>query len=344
MSTQDIRLPADHPPVSLGNIGVLLVNLGTPDGTSYRPMRRYLKEFLSDRRVIEINPVVWWFILNGLVLTRRPQRSGHAYERIWNRELDESPLRTITRAQSDKLAEAFGGEQRLRIDWAMRYGNPAIGPAIERLKAQGCDRIVLFPLYPQYSAATVATVFDKAFDTLKTMRWQPALRGVPPYHDHPAYIDALARSVRSHIETLDWTPDVIVASFHGLPEASLAKGDPYHCHCQKTTRLLRDALALPADKLVIAFQSRFGRAEWLKPYTDDKVAELARGGARNLLAITPGFSADCVETLEEIDIGTRAVFMENGGENFTLVPCLNDSAPSIAMLTDIVRNELQGWL
>ncbi|MFW6077838.1 MAG: ferrochelatase [Hyphomicrobiales bacterium] len=344
MTTRDVRLPSDHPSVRLGNIGVLLMNLGTPDATSYWPMRRYLKEFLSDRRVIEVNPVAWWFILNGLVLTRRPQRSGHAYERIWNRELNESPLRTITRAQADKLSAAMAGEPRVRVDWAMRYGTPAIGPAIERLKDQGCDRILLFPLYPQYSAATVATAYDKAFDHLKTMRWQPAVRAVPPYHDHPAYIDALARSVRTHMEGLEWKPDVIVASFHGLPEASLTKGDPYHCHCQKTTRLLRNALALPDDKLVIAFQSRFGRAEWLKPYTDDKVAELARGGAKNLLAITPGFSADCVETLEEIDIGTREVFMANGGENFSLVPCLNDSAPSVAMLNDIVRRELLGWL
>ena len=344
MARQEVRLPSDHPAVALGNIGVLLMNLGTPDATSYWPMRRYLKEFLSDRRVIEVNPVAWWFILNGLVLTRRPQRSGHAYERIWNRELDESPLRTTTRAQADKLSAAMASEPRIQVDWAMRYGNPAIGPAIERLKDQGCDRILLFPLYPQYSAATMATAYDKAFDHLKTMRWQPAVRTVPPYHDHPAYIDALARSVRTHMEGLAWKPDVIVASFHGLPEASLAKGDPYHCHCQKTTRLLRNALAMPEDKLVIAFQSRFGRAEWLKPYTDDKVAELARGGAKNLLAITPGFSADCVETLEEIDIGTREVFMENGGENFSLVPCLNDSAPSVAMINDIVRRELLGWL
>ena len=344
MPTREIRLPEGHPSVSLGQIGVLLINLGTPDATSYWPMRRYLKEFLSDRRVIEINPVAWWFILNGLILTLRPQRSGHAYERIWNRELDESPLRTITRAQAEGLSAALASEPRVQVDWAMRYGTPAIGPAIERLKAQGCDRILLFPLYPQYSAATVATAFDKAFDTLKTMRWQPAIRAVPPYHDRPAHIDALARSVRTHMDGLEWAPDVIVASFHGLPEDTLAKGDPYHCHCQKTTRLLRLALELPEDKLVITFQSRFGRAEWLKPYTDDKVAELARGGVRNLLAITPGFSADCVETLEEIAIGTRAVFMENGGENFSLVPCLNDSPPSIAMLDDIVRNELSGWL
>jgi ferrochelatase len=226
----------------------------------------------------------------------------------------------------------------------MRYGTPAIGPAIERLKAQGCDRILLFPLYPQYSAATVATACDKAFDWLKSMRWQPAIRVVPPYHDQPAHIDALAHSVRAHMAELAWKPDAIVASFHGLPQASLAKGDPYHCHCQKTTRLLRSALGLGEDKLVISFQSRFGRAEWLKPYTDDKVAELARGGVRTLAVITPGFSADCVETLEEIAIGTRQVFLDNGGENFSLVPCLNDSAPSVAMLNQIARGELLGWL
>jgi protoporphyrin/coproporphyrin ferrochelatase len=344
MATRDVRLPAGHPTVALGRIGVLLINLGTPEGTSYWPMRRYLKEFLSDRRVIETNRVVWWFILNGLVLTRRPQRSGHAYERIWNRELDESPLKTLTRAQADKVGAAMAWEPRVQVDWAMRYGQPAIGPAVERLKAQGCDRILLAPLYPQYSAATVATALDQAFDVLKTMRWQPAIRTLPPYHDHPAYIDALAQSVRAHLDQIAWQPDVIVASFHGLPEDSLAKGDPYHCHCQKTTRLLRAALDLPDDGLVIAFQSRFGRAEWLKPYTDDKVAELARSGAKNLLVITPGFASDCVETLEEIAIGTRAVFIDSGGENFSLVPCLNDSAPSIAMLSEIIRRELLGWI
>jgi protoporphyrin/coproporphyrin ferrochelatase len=344
MATRDVRLPDRHPAVALGRIGVLLINLGTPEGTSYWPMRRYLKEFLSDRRVIETNRVVWWFILNGLVLPRRPQRSGHAYERIWNRELDESPLKTVTRAQANKVGAAMAWEPRIQVDWAMRYGQPAIGPAVERLKSQGCDRILLFPLYPQYSAATVATALDRTFDVLKTMRWQPAVRTVPPYHDHPAYIDALAQSVRARLGEIAWKPDVIVASFHGLPEDSLAKGDPYHCHCQKTTRLLRTALDLPEDKLVIAFQSRFGRAEWLKPYTDDKVAELARSGVKNILVITPGFASDCVETLEEIAIGTRAVFIDNGGENFSLVPCLNDSAPSIAMLSEIIRRELLGWI
>ena len=344
MPTREIRLPEGHPSVSLGQIGVLLINLGTPDATSYWPMRRYLKEFLSDRRVIEINPVAWWFILNGLILTLRPQRSGHAYERIWNRELDESPLRTITRAQAEGLSAALASEPRVQVDWAMRYGTPAIGPAIERLKAQGCDRILLFPLYPQYSAATVATAFDKAFDTLKTMRWQPAIRAVPPYHDHPAHIDALARSVRTHMDGLEWAPDVIVASFHGLPEEYFAKGDPYHCHCQKTARLLRAALDWPEKRFVVTFQSRFGKAEWLKPYTDATVAGLARAGVAELCLITPGFAADCVETLEEIAIGVGETFAENGGEKFTVVPCLNDGEASIAMLEAIVRRELAGWI
>lgn len=344
MSPREISLPEGHAAVAVGRIGVLLVNLGTPEATSYWPMRRYLKEFLSDRRVIETNRFLWWFILNAIILTTRPKRSGHAYDRIWNRELDESPLKTITRAQAGKVAEALAGQPEVSVDWAMRYGRPAIGPAIERLKEQGCDRILIFPLYPQYSAATTATALDKAFDALKAMRWQPAIRTVPPYYDHPAYIDALSRSVTAHLSGLGWKPEVILASFHGLPQDYFDKGDPYHCHCQKTARLLRKALALPEAKLKVSFQSRFGRAEWIKPYTDDTVAELARGGVKKLAVVTPGFAADCVETLEEIAIGTQAVFVENGGTNFTLVPCLNDSPASIAMLTAIIRRELLGWL
>jgi ferrochelatase len=323
---------------------VLLINLGTPEGTSYWQMRRYLKEFLSDRRVIETNPVLWWFILNGIVLTTRPKRSGHAYERIWNRELNESPLKTITRSQAEKLAKAFGAEPRIEVDWAMRYGEPAIGPAIDRLKSKGCDRVLLFPLYPQYSAATTATALDKTFDALKAMRWQPAIRTVPPYYDEPSYIGALAKSLRSHLDSLGWTPDRILASFHGLPQEYFDKGDPYYCHCQKTARLLRSALGLADEELIITFQSRFGRAEWLKPYTDDKVADLARAGTKRLVVITPGFAADCVETLEEIAIGTAEVFAGHGGEKFSLVPCLNDRPESIAMLESIARRELSGWL
>lgn len=336
--------PADHPPVPSGRIGVLLVNLGTPEATSYWPMRAYLKEFLSDPRVIETNRVLWWILLNGVILTTRPKRSGHAYDRIWNRERDESPLKTITRAQAEKLADALASEPRIAVDWAMRYGKPPIAEGIGRLKAQGCDRMLIVPLYPQYSAATTASVMDKAYDVLKTMRWQPSVRAAPPYHDDPAFIEALAASVNAHIASLGWRPDRIIASYHGLPEEYFRKGDPYYCHCQKTTRLLRAALGMPEEMVTVTFQSRFGRAEWLKPYTDATVEEAARSGVRNLLVVTPGFAADCVETLEEIGIGTREVFTGAGGENFSVVPCLNDSEGSIVMLGRIVRRELAGWL
>ncbi len=334
-------LPAGHPPVKFGRVGVLLVNLGTPEATDYWSMRAYLKEFLSDRRVIEVNRALWWFILNVIVLTVRPKKSGHAYDQIWNRELNESPLKTITRSQAEKLRARLGGE--IIVDWAMRYGKPAIREGIDRLKAGGCERILLFPLYPQYSAATTATVNDKAFDVLKTMRWQPALRTVPPYHDDPAYIAALAESVRTHLKGLDWTPRTLLASFHGLPEEYFRKGDPYHCHCQKTARLLREVLDWPAERFVASFQSRFGKAEWLKPYTDVTVEGLAKSGVRELLIITPGFAADCVETLEEIALGVGEMFRSNGGEKFSVVPCLNDSEASVSMLETIVRRELSGW-
>lgn len=338
------RLPADHPPVRLGKIGVLIVNLGTPESTDYWPMRRYLKEFLSDPRVIETNRALWWVILNGIILQTRPQRSGHAYEQIWNREKNESPLKTITRSQAEKIAAGFAGNPRIVVDWAMRYGLPPIRERLEWLQSQGCDRIVICPLYPQYSAATTATVYDKAFDALKTMRWQPSIRCMPPYHDHPAYIAALARSLEDHLKTLPWTPDRIVASFHGLPKDYLMKGDPYHCQCHKTARLLRDYAGLPEGRLIVTFQSRFGRAEWLKPYTDETVEGLAKAGVKNLLVITPGFSSDCVETLEEIAIGVKETFEENGGENFSVVPCLNDSPESIEMLKEIISDELAGWI
>ncbi len=339
-----VRLPEGHPTVATGRIGILLINLGTPEATDYWSMRRYLKEFLSDRRVIEVNRVLWWFILNGIVLTTRPKKSGHAYDQIWNRELNESPLKTFTRSQADKLATQLRGDSRLIVDWAMRYGKPPVAEGIARLKDQGCERILLFPLYPQYSASTTATALDKAYDALKEMRWQPAIRTVPPYHDHPAYIDALAGSIEAHLATLDWQPEVILASFHGLPREYLDKGDPYHCQCHKTARLLRDRLGLSQDRLILTFQSRFGSAEWLQPYTDETVDKLAHAGTKRLAVITPGFSADCVETLEEIALGVRDTFLDNGGENFTVVPCLNDSTPSIDLLHTIVEEELQGWI
>ena len=335
--------PTHHPTVETGKIGVLLVNLGTPEGTAYWPVRRYLKEFLSDRRVVETHPLKWWFILNGPILTIRPSRSGHAYKKIWNLERNESPLRTFTRAQAGKLIERLLPSPQILVDWAMRYGEPRLGDRIRDLKDRGCDRILLFPLYPQYSAATTATVLDKAFDTLKTMRWQPALRTVPPYYDHPAYIEALASSLEQHLMLLDWAPDIILASFHGLPKSCLGAGDPYYCHCMKTARLLTARLKLPAGGLQVVFQSRFGKAEWLTPYAHERVESLPASGAKKLVMIMPGFAADCVETLEEVAIGLKETFLAKGGEEFSAVSCLNDRPESIAMLETIVRNELLGW-
>lgn len=319
------------------------MNLGTPEATSYWPMRRYLKEFLSDRRVIETNQVLWWFILNGIILTRRPQKSGEAYEKIWNKTLNESPLKTITRGQSEKLQEALKDRPETVVDWAMRYGQPPVAARIEALKAGGCDRILFVPLYPQYCAATTATALDKCFDALKTMRWQPAIRSLPPYFDHPAYIEALAKSLKQHIEGLPWNPDLILASFHGLPREYLTKGDPYYCHCMKTARLLREKMKLSPEQLQVVFQSRFGRAEWLQPYAQGTIEGLPATGVKNLVMIMPGFSADCVETLEEVAIGLDETFKHAGGANFSAVPCLNDSPASIGMLEILVRQELRGW-
>jgi protoporphyrin/coproporphyrin ferrochelatase len=336
-------MPPGHPAVRHGRIGVLLINLGTPDATGYWAMRRYLKEFLSDARVIEVNRAVWWFVLNAIVLTRRPFKSGEAYRLIWNKERDESPLRTVTRAQAEKIAARLAKDPRLVVDWAMRYGNPSIESRLEALQREGCDRILLFPLYPQYSAATTATACDKAFDALKEMRWQPAIRVVPPYYDDPAYIEALAASMREGLSRLDFEPELVIASFHGLPQTYFEKGDPYYCHCVKTVRLLREALGWPEERLRLTFQSRFGRAEWLKPYTAQTIAELAGSSVKRLAVITPGFAADCIETLEEIAIRGGETFREHGGERYAALPCLNDSAPSIAALSAIAARELGGW-
>lgn len=333
-----------HPEVHQGRIGVLLINLGTPDATDYWSMRRYLKEFLSDRRVIETNRIVWWFILNLIILTKRPFSSGEIYKSIWNEEHDESPLRTITRSQSEAIAAAFSGDERIIVDWGMRYGTPSIKSRIEALSAQGCDRILLFPLYPQYAAATSATACDKAFDALRDMRWQPAIRVVPPYFEDPGYISALGEGLRDGLAALDWEPEIVIASFHGLPVSYFEKGDPYHCHCAKTTRVLRELLGWDDQKLRMTFQSRFGTAEWLQPYTDKTIEALARSGVKNLAVVTPGFSADCVETLEEIAVENGDIFKENGGENFAAIPCLNDSEAGIRALTAIIRQELMGWI
>jgi protoporphyrin/coproporphyrin ferrochelatase len=336
-------LPVDHPPIVTPKTGVLLLNLGTPDGTDYWSMRRYLKEFLSDKRVIDVNPLIWQPLLNLVILSTRPGRSGKAYAAIWNREKGESPLRTITRHQSEKLAAALA-KHGLVVDWAMRYGNPSTADVLERMQAAGCRRILLFALYPQYAAATTATAYDQAFRALMSARWQPAIRTVPPYHDHPLYIDALAASIEAHFATLSWRPEVLLASFHGLPKRYLLLGDPYHCQCAKTARLLRERVGWSEERLRLTFQSRFGREEWLQPYTDQTVLTLAQHGVKNLAIVTPGFAADCVETLEEINIAARESFLEHGGENFTFVPCLNEADEHIRLLAEIVRRELSGWL
>jgi ferrochelatase len=342
--TSPANLPDGHPAIAIGRIGVLLVNLGSPAGTDYWSMRRYLKEFLSDRRVIEVPKWRWWLILNLFVLTARPSKSGHAYSIVWNKEKNEGPLVTVTRSQAEKLGAALGSDDRILVDWAMRYGEPTIGARIEALKAAGCDRILIAPLYPQYAAATTATVNDVAFAKLQKMRWQPALRTLPPYHDDPAYIDALAASLSASLAKLDFEPELVLASFHGLPREYLDKGDPYHCQCQKTTRLLREKLGWPKERLRTVFQSRFGRAEWLQPYTDVTIAELAREGVRRMAVITPGFSADCLETLEEIAIRAGETFRENGGTHFAALPCLNDSDEGMRVIAHVVRRELQGWV
>ncbi|SON57631.1 Ferrochelatase [Hartmannibacter diazotrophicus] len=341
---QPMRLPADHPPVATGRVGVLLVNLGTPDGTDYWSMRRYLKEFLSDRRVIETSRLIWWPVLNGIVLSTRPQKSGAAYASIWNTEKSESPLRTFTRSQGEKLAGALSDLSNVSVDWAMRYGKPTIAEKLDALKARGCDRILLFPLYPQYSASTTATVNDKAFEHLMRLRWQPALRTVPPYHDDPAYIEALATSIETHLASLDFEPEVVLASFHGLPQSYFRNGDPYHCHCMKTTRLLRERLGWTEQKLMTTFQSRFGPEEWLQPYTDKTVERLAKEGVKSIAILNPGFVADCLETLEEIAIGVGEIFHEHGGEHFSHIPCLNDSGAGMMVIETVVRRELGGWV
>ncbi|MEM9224564.1 MAG: ferrochelatase [Pseudomonadota bacterium] len=337
-------LPRSHPGVAFGRIGVLIVNLGTPEATDYWSMRRYLREFLSDRRVIEVPRAVWWPLLNLVILSTRPQKSGRAYDEVWNKDLDESPLKTITRSQSEKLAALLGDEPRIDVEWAMRYGLPPIAEKLQALQDRGCERVLIFPLYPQYSAATTATVNDKAFDALQKMRWQPAIRTVPQYCDDPVYIEALAQSLEDHLETLSFEPELVVTSYHGLPKDYHLNGDPYHCHCYKTTRLLRDRLGWPEERMIVTFQSRFGNAEWLQPYTDETIKSLARGGVKRLAVMTPGFVADCLETLEEIGGENAEYFLEEGGEEFSAVPCLNDTEHGMRVIENVVRRELMGWV
>ncbi|GEM73654.1 ferrochelatase [Sphingomonas aquatilis] len=332
-----MTIPAGHPAIPPRKIGVLLTNLGTPDAPDPKSVKRYLGEFLSDRRVVEIPPIAWQPILRGIILNIRPKKSAHAYGLVWSDE--GSPLAAITRRQAQALTDAFG--EGVIVDYAMRYGNPAIADRLAALKDAGCERILIAPLYPQYCAATTATANDKAFTALAHMRWQPAIRTLPPYHDDPAYIAALKESIESQLAGLDFVPERIVASFHGMPKRTLELGDPYHCHCQKTARLLSEAMN---RELTIAFQSRFGPAKWLGPATDETLEALPAQGVRKVAVVAPGFSADCLETLEELAIRGRESFIAAGGTDFAYLPCLNDGAPGMAMLRTLLHRELQGWI
>jgi protoporphyrin/coproporphyrin ferrochelatase len=337
--------PGDQQKDQSGPVGVLLANLGTPDATDAASVRRYLREFLNDRRVIEEDTILWKFVLNVIILPLRPRRRGLDYDKIWNRERNESPLKTITRSQADKLSAALAKRGKpVVVDWGMRYGNPSIRSRLAALAAEGCTRILAVPLYPQYAAATSATVCDEVFRALMDMRWQPTLRVAPPYFDEPVYIEALAASLEAGLKTLPFAPDVILASFHGIPKSYSDKGDPYYHHCTETARLLRERLRLDESRLIMTFQSRFGRAEWLEPYTDMTVRELAARGVKNLVVVTPGFAADCLETLEEIAMENAGYFRSGGGENFAAIPCLNDSEAGMRVIETVVVRELQGWI
>ncbi len=336
----------DHPRLPAARIGVVLSNLGTPDATDYWSMRRYLSEFLSDRRVIDYSPWLWQPLLQLVILSKRPRSSGRNYAGIWNTELNESPLLTTTRAQAEavaaRMAERHG--DRVRVDFAMRYGNPSTESVIRKLKDQGCERIVFFPLYPQYSAPTTATANDQAFRALMKMKWQPSIRTVPAYHDHPLYIEALAQSVERTYAKLDHRPDILLTSYHGMPERYLTEGDPYHCHCRKTTRLLRARLGFTEAEVAVTFQSKFGPEEWLKPYTVEEVARLASTGVKRIAVMAPAFSSDCVETLEEINGEIQESFHHAGGGEFTYIPCLNDDSAHIDMIMAILEREMSGWV
>ncbi len=345
-ATRPVHAPADHPKVKMGRVGILLANLGTPDNYTYWPMRRYLNEFLSDRRVIDYPAWKWQPILQGIILTKRPFSSGEAYKSIWNHDKGESPLMTITKDQTTKLRDAMQARygDRVLVDFCMRYGSPSTKSKVREMVAEGCDRILFFPLYPHYAGATTATANDQFFRALMEEPWQPASRTVPAYYDEPTYIEALAQSVEQAYAAMDTKPDMLVCSYHGMPERYLQQGDPYHCQCVKTSRLLKERLGWSDDKIVSTFQSRFGPEEWLKPYTVDHVADLARQGKKNIAVIAPAFSSDCIETLEEINEEIKESFEEAGGEHFTYIPCLNDDDSHIAALGKIIEDNLSGWL
>lgn len=324
-------------------IGVLLINLGTPEGTDAKNVRKYLREFLSDRRVIEWPRILWYPILYGIVLNVRPKKSGALYKRIWNNERNESPLRTYTRAQAEKLAPIFQ-QSGIEVDWAMRYGQPSVESVLNRMVDNGCDRVLCFPLYPQYSATTTATVLDSIFDTLKKRRVVPALRTVPPYSNDPVYIEALAHSIEKHLEKLAFKPERIIASFHGVPQSYAQRGDPYPSECQHTIFALRKRLGMDENYLLMTFQSRFGPEEWLQPYTSITVEALAKQGIKSIAIVNPGFVADCLETVDEMGNEAAKTFTENGGINFSHIPCLNDSEDGMKVIECLVRRELQGWV
>ncbi len=340
------HLPADHPPLKRPRVGILLANLGTPDNYDYWSMRRYLNEFLSDRRVIDYSPWIWQPLLQLVILSKRPFSSGAAYKSIWNEEQGESPLMTITKAQVEKIkvtmAQRYGDD--VLVDFCMRYGNPSTKSKVRIMAERGCQKILFFPLYPHYAGATSATANDQFFRALMDEKWQPPVRTVPAYYDRPSYIDALAQSVERTYGGLDRKPDILVCSYHGVPQRYLMEGDPYHCQCQKTTRLLKERLGWDDTQITTTFQSRFGPEEWLKPYTVEEVARLAEDGKKNIAVIAPAFSADCIETLEEINEEIKESFEEAGGEHFTYIPCLNDDDAHIAALSETIEENLKGWL
>ena len=343
--TEAGRSAADEVASAVSPIGVLLVNLGTPDEPTPAAIRRYLKEFLTDRRVIENESFLWKFVLNCIILPLRSRRKAHDYQKIWNREKNESPFKTITRSQAEKLGsilEPLG--KHVVIDWAMRYASPSIASRLEALATRGCDRLLVMPLYPQYSAATTATVCDEVFRFLLRQRRQPAVRILPAYYDDPYYIEVLASSLKAELRALPFSPDVIVASYHGMPREYVRKGDPYESQCVRTTQLLRQQLGFDENRLMMTFQSRFGRAQWLEPYTINTVKALAKKGVKNLVVMTPGFSADCLETLEEIAMENAHVFKRYGGVNFAAIPCLNDSEAGMLMIWQLAMRELKGWV
>ena len=327
----------NHPEVKFGKCGVLLINLGTPDSTDWWDVRKYLKEFLSDRRVIEVNPIIWKIILNLFILTFRPSKSAHAYKKIWIKDTNESPLLYFTRMQANKLGDKIANK-RIIVDFAMRYGNPSIKSKLIKLRESGCENIIILPLYPQYAAATTATVCDEVYRSLMRMRWQPSLQIVPHYESEPLFIDALIKSIDKKIKDINWKPDLIITSYHGIPKSYFDKGDPYYCYCQKTTRLIKEKFT--KIEIQTTFQSRFGPQEWLKPYTDKTLESLPSKGIKNLLVICPGFASDCVETLEEINIQGKESFIQNGGVNFDLIPCLNDNSDHILLFEKLLTKYL----